>query len=288
MAGRSTTGSDPGAAKLTTGLGWFSLGLGATQLLAPGRVNRMIGVRDDTRTRFGQVLVGAQELTAAAGILSQRRPVMWLWGRTAGDALHIAMVARAAPSRAERPARVAMTLGALAGCFITDAYASARMSSQPHKTGKARSMKATAAITVLAPRETAQRSWQEFERQADGGARLGPLESSEEAAGSLRWRTTSGAPATASGVARFLDAPGGRGTEIYLELEYEALAGAAGAVVQKVTGDDPGQAAQDDLRRFKQLVETGEIARSDGAPAGHSAKLQPKQRPAQPVEHTRA
>jgi uncharacterized membrane protein len=64
--------------------------------------------------------------------------------------------------------------------------------------------------------------------------------------------------------------------------------GSLGAAVQKVTGDEPLQVVQDDLRRFKQLVETGEIARSDGAPTGHSAKLQPKQRPAQPLEHATA
>jgi uncharacterized membrane protein len=59
-------------------------------------------------------------------------------------------------------------------------------------------------------------------------------------------------------------------------------------VIEKVKGDDPHQRMQDDLRRFKQLTETGEIARSDGAPSGPSARLQPKQRPAQPLEHAHA
>jgi uncharacterized membrane protein len=149
-------------------------------------------------------------------------------------------------------------------------------------------VKEKAAITVAAPAEQVRRDWQEFERQTNGGARLGPLEIAAEADGSVRWHTTRGAPASASGVAHFVGAPGDRGTEIHLELDEEVLGGAAGTAVKKLTGDDPRQAAQDDLRRFKQLLETGEIARSDGAPYGHSAKLQPEQRPAQPLEHSHA
>lgn len=51
---------------------------------------------------------------------------------------------------------------------------------------------------------------------------------------------------------------------------YEVPAGPIGAAVKKVTGDDAHQRAQDDLRRFKELVETGEIARSEGAPTSRT------------------
>ncbi len=49
-------------------------------------------------------------------------------------------------------------------------------------------------------------------------------------------------------------------------------------------GEDPEQNVKDDLRRFKQVVETGEVVRSDASPAGLSAKQQLKQRPAQPED----
>ena len=149
-------------------------------------------------------------------------------------------------------------------------------------------MKATATITVGAPIENARERWREFAQQANA-TRLGAIEiEREEPGGPIVWRTRQGAGAQASGVVSFSPAPGDRGTEIHVEVEYGTPAGAVGAAVKKVTGDDPHQMVQDDLRRFKQLVETGEIARSDGAPMGHSAEAQPQQRPAQPLEHAQA
>src|SRR4051794_24121975 len=80
---------------------------------------------------------------------------------------------------------------------------------------------------------------------------------------------------------RFDPAPGDRGTEIHVELpEAGKLAGAA----QKVTGSDPRAKALDELRRFKQLFETGVIARSDAVPEGELAERKLKQRPGQPLE----
>jgi hypothetical protein len=256
----TTTASehDGRAPKLTTGLGYFSLGLGAAQLLAPGRVNRLIGVHDDAESRFWQRLVGAQELSAAAGILTQRRPLEWLWGRTAADVLHLTMLTRAR-RRAMSSSRLAGTAAWVLGTFAADAYASVRMTADRQAIREGSSVHAKASITVGQAKEDVQRGWREF---------AGPTD-----------------PRT---VAVFVDAPGGRGTEIHLDLEYDVPGGAVGSAVKKVAGSDPLQRARDDLRRFKQLAETGEVVRSDGAPTGHSAKLQPKQRPAQPVEHANA
>src|SRR3954465_3439032 len=77
----------------------------------------------------------------------------------------------------------------------------------------------------------------------------------------------------------FRPAPGDRGTEIHVELRGDG-AGALGQVVQKVTGDDPLAKVKDSLRRFKALVETGEVPRSDGVPAGESLEAKLGQRPA--------
>ena len=81
----------------------------------------------------------------------------------------------------------------------------------------------------------------------------------------------------------FADAPGDRGTEIHVDLpDTGKLAQAAG----KLTGSEPYQEAMDALRRFKQIVETGVIARSDGTPEGEAAARKLKQRPAQPLEES--
>ena len=274
--------------ELVNGLGWFSLGLGSTQLIAPGALNRLIGAPDDPHSRFWQRVVGVQELSAATGILGRRQLPAWLWGRTAGDVLHMTMVARTYGRPGARPVRLTATLVSLAGTLAADAYASARISSKSTMTSQGTRRKATASITVYAPVDVVQERWREFEERG-GDARLGPIELVGDASpGSITWRTGDSAGASASGRALFSALAHDRGTEVRLELEYRTLGGAVGAAVQKIMGDDPHQMAQDDLRRFKQLVEAGEIARSDGAPTGHTAEAQPKQRPARPLEQAQA
>jgi hypothetical protein len=81
----------------------------------------------------------------------------------------------------------------------------------------------------------------------------------------------------------FKDAPGDRGTEIHVDLGDR---GRLGAVAQRVTRADPLAKVKDDLRRFKQRVETGVIVRSDGTPEGELAERKLKQRPAQPLDES--
>jgi len=81
----------------------------------------------------------------------------------------------------------------------------------------------------------------------------------------------------------FKDAPGDRGTEIHVDLERDAPGGKLGEAVQKLTGSDPLAKVKDDLRRFKQRVETGVIARSDGTPEGEALERKLDRRAAQPA-----
>jgi uncharacterized membrane protein len=100
-----------------------------------------------------------------------------------------------------------------------------------------------------------------------------------------RWRSTGPASDWAGDAdVSFRDAPGDRGTEIHVILDRDRPAGVLGEALQKVFGDDPLAELKDDLRRFKALVETGEVPRSDGTPEGHAVERQMRQRPAQPVE----
>ena len=75
----------------------------------------------------------------------------------------------------------------------------------------------------------------------------------------------------------FVPAPGGRGTEVHVEMTKGSNP------LKKVVGEDPEQVVRDNLRKVKQLIEAGEIVRSDATPEGISAKRQMKQRPAQPL-----
>jgi uncharacterized membrane protein len=101
----------------------------------------------------------------------------------------------------------------------------------------------------------------------------------------LAWRSVEGSEISNAGEVRFEPAPGDRGTEIHVALSYTAPAGALGTAVAKLFGEEPNQQLRDDLRRFKQLIETGEIARSDGSPAGTRARNKTDQEAAQPVEN---
>jgi uncharacterized membrane protein len=83
----------------------------------------------------------------------------------------------------------------------------------------------------------------------------------------------------------FKKAPGDRGTEIYVDIGDPA-GGKLGAIVQGLFGGAALPKVKNDLRRFKQHIETGEIPRSDGSPEGERAERKLKQRPAQPLEES--
>jgi len=75
----------------------------------------------------------------------------------------------------------------------------------------------------------------------------------------------------------FKNAPGDRGTEIHVEAANDR------GMVSKLTGGAALPKIKNELRRFKQRVETGEVPRSEGAPEGELAERKLKQRPAQPL-----
>jgi hypothetical protein len=83
---------------------------------------------------------------------------------------------------------------------------------------------------------------------------------------------------------RFVAAPGDRGTEIHLELSPAGSGGTLSQAVAKLRRAAPLAKVKDDLRRFKQHVETGVIPRSEAVPEGELAERKLKQRPAQPLK----
>jgi uncharacterized membrane protein len=113
-----------------------------------------------------------------------------------------------------------------------------------------------AAITVFRPREEVQRRWAEHQQSFSEAGEA---------------------------TVTFKDAPGDRGTEIHVEVD---TAGKLGQMAQKLTGSEPLAKAKDDLRRFKALIETGEVPRSDASPEGELAERKLKQRPAQPLDES--
>ena len=78
----------------------------------------------------------------------------------------------------------------------------------------------------------------------------------------ISWQSDAGADVTNSGRIDFRDAPGGRGTVVTATIAYDPPAGAVGKLVAKLFQREPKIQARRDLRRFKQFMETGEVATS--------------------------
>ncbi|XYH98238.1 SRPBCC family protein [Sorangium sp. So ce1128] len=89
----------------------------------------------------------------------------------------------------------------------------------------------------------------------------------------IAWRSREPADVANAGSVRFIPAPGGRGTEVHVTIDYEAPAGALGRAVAKVLGEEPDQQLRDDLRHFKQLMEAGEIPTIEGQPSGRRSAV---------------
>jgi uncharacterized membrane protein len=99
----------------------------------------------------------------------------------------------------------------------------------------------------------------------------------------IAWRSTGDADVPNAGTVSFVPAPDGVSTEVYVSLVYDIPGGSLGKAVAKYFGEEPHQQLDDDLRRLKQVLETGEVVRSDGAPWGKQARKEFPQRPAQPL-----
>ncbi|HSC51752.1 MAG TPA: hypothetical protein VLD16_15930 [Gaiellaceae bacterium] len=236
-------------------LGWFSVGLGATQILAPKAMCKLVGTSGEGVSRQVMRAMGVRELTQGVGILVRPRPTMWVWSRVAGDALDLSLLGLVAARGNAR--RAAFGIANVVAVTVPDVYEARRLSRQQGPTRAA--MPICKAVTINRPREEVEQGW--------AGAR------------ELRERVIE-AGATVS----FSAGSAGRGTELAVDFTQDPPAGELGGAVLKLSGKDLAIELAEDLRRFKQLVETGEIARSDSTPDGHLLAEHLRQRPAQPSE----
>lgn len=78
----------------------------------------------------------------------------------------------------------------------------------------------------------------------------------------IAWKSVGEADVANAGAVNFSDAAGGRGTIVKVTLDYEPPAGKFGNLVARLFGEDPDRQVREDLRKFKQLMEVGEITTS--------------------------
>ncbi|MEV6808417.1 SRPBCC family protein [Streptomyces sp. NPDC051132] len=287
---------------LVRGLGWASVLLGVPQVVAPAGFARTLGVGDAARHRSATAAVGVRELAAAAGLLGRPHPA-WLWGRVGGDLVDLTMLARALKNHDGRGlGRTVAATAAVTAITATDVYAAVT------RTRRSAPVELTATTTVNRPPDEVYRLWSDLERLPDFMEHLdevrvtGPktshwrasapfgetvewdAETTQDIPGRLiAWQSADGADIGNSGEVRLVPAPGDRGTEIRVTLRYDLPGGALGKAAARYFGEEPHQQLDDDLRRFKQIAETGEVVRSEGAPGGKRARGEFPQHPARPL-----
>jgi len=92
----------------------------------------------------------------------------------------------------------------------------------------------------------------------------------DEANRLIAWRSLPGADVDSAGSVHFEPTNTGWGTRVSVELKYDPPAGRVGITVARLLGHDAGRQLEEDLRRFKQLMETGELATTRDQPHGRS------------------
>jgi uncharacterized membrane protein len=293
--------------RLARALGWFSLGLGLAQVAAPSKVAQLIGVDDDDAAITMMRVVGAREIASGLGILTQTKPGPWLWTRVGGDAMDLALLRSAMGSPRADQNRVTAATAAVLGIAAIDALCGTRLTAEssaptaPNESmPQSDAVHATSAVTVNAPIESVYGYWEDFQnlprfmsdfasvqvlgnRQSrwslsapasitvDWNVEITESTPNEQ----IAWRSAEGSPLDATGVVRFRTAPGDRGTQVIFDAQFTPPGGELGKKIAGFFAEALGTKIGNDLRRFKQLVELGEIVHSDDS-------IIPGPNPAQP------
>lgn len=292
--------------QLARGLGWFSIGLGLAELLAPRKLGEAIGISDNEKTFQ---LMGLREIASGVGILSAQQPTGWVWSRVAGDAIDLSLLGSALSSERHDRKRVTAAIAAVAGVTVLDILCGIRLSEQDasgqserdrldrsrHHATIENQPPVRKSITVNKPAEEIYRFWRNFENlprfmnhlisvtptddrrshwvaKGPAGTQVSwDAELTQDIPNELiAWRSLPGSTVENSGTVQFETATGGRGTIIRIELEYRPPGGVVGATIAKLFGEAPEKQIPVDLQRVKSLLETGEIPRTEGQPAGRS------------------
>ncbi|MBV9759813.1 MAG: SRPBCC family protein [Acidobacteriaceae bacterium] len=280
------------AQQLARGLGWFSIGLGAAELLAPKRVSRLIGLSDHANVIR---LMGAREIAAGVGVLMEETPAKSLAARVGGDAIDLALLGAGLFSGNSKRGRVLAATAAVAGVTALDIVCRKKLAESAESP---RPTRTTQTVSINRSPEECYRFWRNLENlprfmqhvaavqvlddrrshwtvDGPGGATFEwDAEITQDLPSELiAWRSVDGSDVENSGWVRFEQGPEGHGAFVKAHIAYQAPGGAAGAMLAKLIGKEPGQLVNGDLRRFKHVLETGEIPTTEGQPHGPRSTL---------------
>ena len=244
-------------------LGWLSVGLGLGALLAPHALGRLTGLGERTALLR---LVGCRELASGLGLLTQPRQAPWLWSRVAGDAMDLAMILSAAGRANPGRARALVTAGVVGAIAAADIVGSVRAT-----WGRAYTQRQgdTSVSVSLVVNKTPQECYDFWRSHSHPERKI----TADVPGSHIGWRSADESDVEHAGVVRFHPATGGRGTVVRLVMRGPSTAGGAGGPLAKLMSKGPRFEITEELRRFKQLLETGEIATTRGQPSGRRSLL---------------
>jgi uncharacterized membrane protein len=299
-----------GGESLSDFLGVFSLGLGLAQFLAPESMSKICGIKDAEGNRTLMRALGAREISHGVAILSRQQPEKALWSRVAGDALDLALLGKVMANPENSRSRALFATANVLAVTALDVMAARTLSRQPRTVANEGAdkgiIRTKRSLTVNKSPEECYAFWHNFENlpqfmrhlesvtviddrrshwkaKAPAGATVEwDAETTEDRPNELiAWRSTEDADVFNAGTVRFERAPGDRGTEVRIELEYKPPFGKLGSKVAMLFREEPGQQVMDDLRHFKQVMETGEILFSDATKQRGMHPAQPDDKPIQ-------
>ncbi len=305
MHERTARQGDPGALPVAAGLGntlgWVGVGLGVAALWRPRTITQALGLDGGRRMTAAVRAIGLRELTTSAGLLLRPQKASWLWARAAGDLLDLGLLATA--GRHRRGDRIALASALVAGIAVLDLLAAGErqrrmQAGRPGGQTAAGTIRVRQSLNINRAPEACYRFWRDvgnfpnFMQHVDEVRMIDATRShwkvraplggqvewtaelvSDVPSRQLGWRTLNDATIAHAGVVHFAPATGGRGTRVQVDLNYAAPLGQAGARLAQLFGEEPSLQVAQDLRRFKQLIETGEIPTTAGQPAGHRSLL---------------
>jgi uncharacterized membrane protein len=293
VRGRERNSSGWNGSGAARALGWFSVGLGLAELMAPHSVGRAIGVRRPWTLRA----LGMRELASGVAILTQPERPAWLWSRVAGDAMDLALLGSAFRAPEARRVRLATAVGAVGLVTALDVACSRRMTQESNTSGTA-AQPLHVSIAIERSAQELYQYWRDFTnlprfmrhlqevRVSDpqhshwiastplGGTLEWDSELTEDRSGELlSWRSLPGSEVSSAGTVRFEPALQGDGSIVHLQMQYEAPSGPLGSALSGLLKTVTREQLKLELRRFKQLMETGEFATTDGQPSGQRGAM---------------
>jgi uncharacterized membrane protein len=225
-------------------------------------------------------------------ILSNQRPEKAVWSRVAGDMMDLALLGKTLSNPDNDRERTVIATANVLAVTALDVMTAKQLSKQPETVANAGAdkgiIRTRRGITVRRPVEEVYSFWHTFEnlprfmRHLESVTVTGDRRShwvatapagktvewdaeiTEDRPNELiAWRSLPGSDVYNAGEVRFDPAPGNRGTEVRVAIEYRPPFGKLGSKVAMLWREEPRQQVADDLRHFKQVMETGEIVLSD-------------------------